>query len=285
MILFHKTKDLTNYLCLEKEKNKTIGFVPTMGALHQGHISLITVAQKQAAIIVCSIFVNPTQFNDPNDFKKYPKTMEQDIYQLEKAGCTVVFLPDANEIYPNGIKNNHYFDLGYIETILDGEYRAGHFQGVCQVVHKLIELVLPDFLYLGEKDYQQCLVLKKMAADYFPTLKIVVCPTQREADGLAMSSRNMRLNKEERSKAPKLYETLQMIKNSIKPGNIAELKNNAVQYLTLQGFTIDYIEVADSFTLKLMNDWDGKETFIILIAAFLNEVRLIDNLLQTSEVL
>lgn len=280
MIIFHKADAIAKYLSTARQENKIIGFVPTMGALHQGHISLILTAKNQTDIVVCSIFVNPTQFNDPIDFDKYPKTIEQDIYQLEKAGCTVVFLPCPNEIYPHGFKNETHFDLGYIESILDGKFRKGHFQGVCQVVHKLIEIVLPNYLYLGQKDFQQCLVLKKMTAVYYPTLQIVICPTQREDDGLAMSSRNMRLNESERKEAPKLYATLQMIMHNIKPGNLAEPKINAVQYLTLQGFKIDYIEVANSDTLELLNDWDGKEGIVILIAAFLNEVRLIDNLLQ-----
>ena len=279
MIIFNKAEDIINYLSIVRHKNKSIGFVPTMGALHNGHMSLIKDAIIQVDIVVCSIFINPTQFNDPEDFDKYPKTIEQDIYQLEKSGCNVLFLPTTNEIYPNGLKSEIYFDLGYVETILDGKYRKGHFQGVCQVVHRFLEIILPDSLFLGQKDFQQCMVLKKMSEQYHPTLQVIICPTLREQDGLAMSSRNVRLSSEQRKMAAKLYATLQMIKQTIVPGNLDDLKSNAVQYLTSQSFKVDYIEIANSTTLQLVHNWDGKEEIVILVAAFLNEVRLIDNLL------
>ena len=277
MVIFHKAADIINYFNFVK--NKSIGFVPTMGALHEGHISLIKNASTQVEIVVCSIFINPTQFNDTGDFEKYPKTFEQDIYQLEKAGCTILFLPTTNEMYPHGFTNEIYFDLGYIETILDGKYRKGHFQGVCQVVHKLLNIIIPDKLYLGQKDFQQCMVINKMCEQYHPAVEIIVCPTLREENGLAMSSRNVRLSNEERNEAAKLYATLKIIKHSIKPGNLDDLKSNAIQYLASQGFKIDYIEIANATTLQLLHNWDGKEVVVILIAAFLNEVRLIDNLL------
>ena len=279
MIIFHKANDITNYLSLAKNKNKSIGFVPTMGALHNGHMSLIKNAKTNVDIVVCSIFINPTQFNDPGDFEKYPKTIEQDVYQLEKAGCTVLFLPATNEMYPNGLKNEIYFELGYIETILDGKYRIGHFQGVCQVVHKLLQIILPDKLFLGQKDFQQCMVLRKMSEQFYPSLQIVICPTLREESGLAMSSRNARLNSEQRNEGAKIYATLQSIKHSIKPGNLDDLKRNAIKYLTSQGFKIDYIEIANTTTLQLLHNWNGKDEVVILIAAFFNDVRLIDNLL------
>ena len=285
MIIFHKVKDVSNYLCLAKEKNKTIGFVPTMGALHKGHISLINTADKAVDIIVCSIFVNPTQFDDIKDYEKYPATIAQDIYQLEKAGCTVLFLPASTEIYPEGFLNERHFELGYLETILDAKYRPGHFQGVCQVVHKLLAIILPDNLYLGQKDYQQCLVLKRMTTEYFPEILIKICPTQREPNGLAMSSRNLRLNVEQLTKASKLYESLQTIDHTLRQGNLDLLRNNAIKDLTEHGFKVDYLEIANAATLHIINDWNGTEPFIILIAAFLNEVRLIDNLLQTSDTL
>ena len=279
MIIFHKANDITNYLSLAKNKNKSIGFVPTMGALHNGHMSLIKNAKTNVDIVVCSIFINPTQFNDPGDFEKYPKTIEQDVYQLEKAGCAVLFLPAVNEMYPNGLKNEIYFELGYIETILDGKYRIGHFQGVCQVVHKLLQIILPDKLFLGQKDFQQCMVLRKMSEQFYPALQIVICPTLREESGLAMSSRNARLNSEQRNDGAKIYATLQSIKHSIKPGNLDDLKRNAIKYLTSQGFKIDYIEIANTTTLQLLHNWNGKDEVVILIAAFFNDVRLIDNLL------
>lgn len=282
MIILKKAGDIINFLSATKAKGVVTGFVPTMGALHNGHIRLITKAKTENDLVICSIFVNPTQFNDPEDFEKYPVTIEQDIYLLEKAGCGVLFLPAVDEMYPNGLKNNRHFELGFLETILDGKYRPGHFQGVCQVVHRLLEIVLPDKLYLGQKDFQQCLVLKKMAATNYPSLQIVICPTQREADGLAMSSRNMRLNEEERKQAIKISSTLQFIKNNIKPGYVGDLKQSAIEYLTAEGFKIDYVEIANANTLELLDNWDGKELIVVLIAAFLNEVRLIDNMIVNN---
>jgi pantoate--beta-alanine ligase len=279
MIILKKADDIKNYLAGLTKKGSSIGFVPTMGALHSGHISLITKANTENNLVVCSIFVNPTQFNDPKDFEKYPITIEQDIYLLEKAGCSVLFLPSVDEMYPNGTTNLLHFDLGFIETILDGKYRPGHFQGVCQVVHRLLEIVLPGKLYLGQKDFQQCMVLTKMAETYYPSLQIVICPTQREQDGLAMSSRNLRLTPEDRLLAPYIFSALELIKNIIKPGNIDKLKQSAIEMLTAKGFKVDYVEICSYTNLKLLNDWDGNDSIVILIAAFLNSVRLIDNML------
>ena len=282
MIIFKKVGDIIKFLSIAKGSGVAIGFVPTMGALHNGHISLVTKAKTENELVICSIFVNPTQFNDPKDFEKYPVTIEQDIYQLEKAGCTVLFLPAVDEIYPNGLKDHLRFDLGFIETILDGKYRPGHFQGVCQVVHRLLEIVLPNKLYLGQKDFQQCLILKKMASIYYPSIQIIICPTERETDGLAMSSRNLRLTKEERLVAIEIYATLQMVNTNSKRGNTYSLKQSAVQYLTSKGFKVDYIEIANASTLQPVDDWNGKEKIVVLAAAFLNEVRLIDNLLLNN---
>ena len=279
MIILKKANDIINFLSAGKAANVTTGFVPTMGALHNGHISLITKAKTENDFVIASIFINPAQFNDPKDFEKYPVTIEQDIYQLEKAGCTVLFLPTVDEMYPDGLNNLPDFELGYIETILDGKYRPSHFQGVCQVVHRLLQIVLPDKLYLGQKDFQQCLILKKMVNTCYPSVQIEICPTLRESDGLAMSSRNMRLGKQERVLAVEIYATLQQIKNNSKSGNTAKLKKTAIQYLTAKGFKVDYVEIANANSLKPVDNWDGKEKIVVLIAAFLNEIRLIDNMI------
>lgn len=279
MIILKKADNIFNFLSKAKSSGAVIGFVPTMGALHSGHISLITKAKSECDLVICSIFVNPTQFNDPKDFEKYPVTIEHDIYLLEKAGCTVLFLPTVDEMYPNGFKNLRNFELGFLETILDGKYRPGHFQGVCQVVHRLLEIVLPNKLYLGQKDFQQCMVLNKMTATYYPSVQIIICPTQRETDGLAMSSRNLRLIPEDRLLAVNIFSTLQFIKNNIKPGDVTNLKQSVIGSLTAIGFKVDYVEICDTNSLESLNNWDGKEDIVILIAAFLNEVRLIDNML------
>jgi len=279
MRLYKTKKDLTVLLKNSKANNIEIGFVPTMGALHNGHISLVTKAKNELGLVVCSIFVNPTQFNDPKDFAKYPVTINEDIYLLEKAGCDVLFLPSVDEMYPDGLKTAFNFELGFLETILDGKFRPGHFQGVCQVMDRLLSIVLPNKLFMGQKDFQQCMVLKKMTATNFPGLQLVVCPTQREIDGLAMSSRNVRLSKEGRQRAIKIFATLQFLKTNVKPGDVTGLKLAATNNLIEAGFKVDYVEIANAVTLQLLDNWDGNEPLVFLIAAFLNEVRLIDNML------
>ncbi len=279
MILVKKIKELRFFLTQMREKGNTIGYVPTMGALHQGHISLINNSKNTNPITVSSIFVNPTQFNDPKDFEKYPVTLEKDIAILEQAGCNILFLPSVKAMYPTGFSNLQQYDLGYLETVLEGEYRPGHFQGVCQVVHRLLQIVEPDNLFLGQKDYQQCMVIKKLIELVKLKVNVIACATLREDDGLAMSSRNMRLDKQEREKAVKIYDTLAFLKREIKPGYVEDIKERALQYLTAEGFKPDYVTIASADNLELIEYWDGKENIVALIAAYLNEVRLIDNML------
>ena len=278
MIIFKHINDISAYLTALQQHGKIIGFVPTMGALHRGHISLIENARTQSDIVVSSVFVNPTQFNDPKDFQKYPVTIETDIDMLEQAGCDVLFLPSVNEMYPEGLINGKHYQLGYLETVLDGAFRPGHFQGVCRVVEKLLRIVHPDKMLLGQKDYQQCMVLTKLVQLECLSTNIIICPTQRETDGLAMSSRNVRLTTEYREKAPLIYQTLQFIQTEIKPGDITAVKQQAFDKLVAAGFKPDYLEVANAQTLELLNDWDGKTPLVALVAAFAGDVRLIDNL-------
>ncbi len=279
MIIFKKAADIGIFLQQKRQKNPKTGFVPTMGALHQGHISLIESARSENDLVVCSIFVNPTQFNDPKDFQNYPITIENDIDLLEKAGCDALFLPAVEEMYPAGLENKKTYALGYLETVLEGRYRPGHFQGVCQVVHRLLTIVPADRLYLGQKDFQQCMVIRKMIELENLPIETVICPTLRETDGLAMSSRNMRLDKEAREKAVEISRTLLHIKSSLKAGDLSELKTAAVEQLNRTGFKTDYVEIADADTLELIGRWDGKQKLVALCAAFLGEVRLIDNML------
>ncbi|HMI77838.1 MAG TPA: pantoate--beta-alanine ligase, partial [Ferruginibacter sp.] len=268
MILFKKAADIKKFLIKSREQGNLISFVPTMGALHRGHISLLEASKKPGCLSVCSIFVNPTQFNDAKDFENYPSTLEKDIDMLEKAGCDVLFLPPVSEMYPGGTKNLSAYDLGYLETVLEGRFRPGHFQGVCQVVNRLLDIIPADELYLGQKDYQQCMVIKKMIElAHLPTTTII-CPTLREPDGLAMSSRNMRLPENDRKKAVKISEALSYIKNNIRPDNLEGLQKDAIQKLTSEGFKVDYIEIANANTLQLLKDWDGKTPLVILAAAF-----------------
>jgi pantoate--beta-alanine ligase len=281
MIVFKKPDALYNFLKQKRKIQTRIGFVPTMGALHAGHLSLIEKSKAQSGFTVCSIFVNPTQFNDPEDFAKYPVTLEKDIYQLEASGCDAVLIPSVQDIYPEGTSVARQYDIGFLETVLEGLYRPGHFQGVCRVMHRLLEIVLPDYLYLGQKDYQQCMVIKKLIEliGVHENIEAVICPTVREPGGLAMSSRNARLNGEERKKASAVSEALQFIKENLVPGDISSFKSKAEQMLEEKGFFIDYIEIADAASLSAVNNWDGKQKLVALAAAFLNKVRLIDNML------
>ena len=279
MMLFKKATDVNSYLLQCRQSGKSIGFVPTMGALHQGHLSLINTSKQACSVTVCSIFVNPTQFNDAKDFENYPSTIETDIDALEKAGCDVLFLPSVLEMYPTGTQNVQTYQLGYLETVLEGKYRPGHFQGVCLVVHRLLNIIPAHQLYLGQKDYQQCLVIKRLIELEKINTAVTICPTLREGSGLAMSSRNMRLSDDERKQALKIFETLSFLKTNIKQGELAELKQAALNKLTNAGFKVDYVEIADADNLEITEQSDGHKRLVAVAAAFLGNVRLIDNLL------
>lgn len=249
-----------------------------MGALHNGHISLIQACREMHHLTVCSIFINPTQFNNAIDFEKYPVTIVDDIKKLDLSGCDVLFLPSVAEMYPANEPVITY-DLGYIENLLEGKYRPGHFQGVCRIVDKLLKAVTPAAMYLGQKDYQQCIVIKKMMVMKKHDTQLYISTTLRETDGLAMSSRNTRLDKTERIQATYIIECLRKIQESLQPGNLNVIKKEAFDHLLQNGFKVDYVEIADATTLLPVNDWDGKQKIVGLAAAFLGDVRLIDNLL------
>ncbi|MDX2046720.1 MAG: pantoate--beta-alanine ligase [Chitinophagaceae bacterium] len=279
MLLFKNIHHIQEYLQKQRASGKSYGFIPTMGALHRGHISLIEASKKENDFTVSSIFVNPTQFNDPLDFEKYPVTIEKDIQLLLQVKCDVLFLPTVNEIYPDGLQTDKNYNLGHLETVLEGKYRPGHFQGVCRVVHRLLDIIKPPVIYLGQKDYQQCMVIKKLTELSGIATGIKICPTLREESGLAMSSRNMRLNEAGKQKASAIYNTLLFLKNNIKKGPLAAIKEEAHAMLAEAAFKTDYIEIADAATLEIQHEWNGKTKIVALAAAFLNDVRLIDNLL------
>lgn len=284
MIIFHRAKDIQSYLLTLPKKETSIGFVPTMGALHKGHISLVQQATEKSELVVCSIFVNPTQFNNASDFEKYPHPIQLDIEQLLLAGCEVLFLPSVEEIYPSGMLQLKQYDLGFLETVLEGFYRPRHFQGVCQVMDRLLSIITPKDVFMGSKDYQQLMVVQKLIdlKGWHQQLQLHACPTIRETDGLAMSSRNLRLTKEQRSKAVSIYETLLYLKNELVAGSLLNIKQNAIAHLTAAGFKVDYVEITNATTLSLVTHWDGKEQLTALIAAFIGEVRLIDNMILTD---
>ena len=277
MIIVKNKLRLSACLSETARSEKNIGFVPTMGALHAGHISLIKKSIADNNLSVCSIFINPAQFNNITDLEKYPVTIEKDIDMLENAGCDVLFLPSVDEMYPVQEMPVHY-ELGSLENILEGKYRPGHFQGVCRIVDKLLNAVKPNVMYLGRKDYQQCLIIRKMMFERKHGATLRICDTVREADGLAMSSRNMRLNVDERLQATKIIESLKMMKVGLKPGDLSQIKKEATLFLENNGYKVDYTEIADADTLEIQKKWDGSKKTVALAAAYLNEVRLIDNI-------
>jgi pantoate--beta-alanine ligase len=277
MIIYKKAGDLAVWLEKQRSAHRTIGFVPTMGALHEGHISLIAISKQFTDLTVCSIFVNPTQFNDPKDFQKYPITLEKDIPMLEKAGVDILFLPEVTEMYPGGTKGLETYDLGSLETLLEGKFRPGHFQGVAQVMHRLLGMVTPDDLFMGSKDYQQCMVVQRLLTLMQLPTSLHRCPIIREADGLAMSSRNQRLNPGQRANSTAIYRALMSIKTgfSAQPANV--LIDNAIRILEAAGFRVDYVSIADAITLEPIPG-PSPSGSVALVAAFQGDVRLIDNM-------
>jgi pantoate--beta-alanine ligase len=274
--IFTTKKTLAQHLQQIRESDKTIGFVPTMGALHAGHLSLIEQAGDCADTVVCSIFVNPSQFNDPKDLEKYPRTIEADTAMLEQAKCDILFYPAVSEIYDGN--EQWHLDIGEAEHLLEGKYRPGHYQGVTQVVYKLFHIVKPDTAFFGQKDYQQFLIISKMVDQLHLPVKLVMCPIMRETDGLAMSSRNIHLTADDRQHALVLSKTLNWVKSHFNGSNIPQLKAEAEQMIAAEdGVDPDYFEIADGETLHPANK-DSK-TIVALVAAKVGKTRLIDNVL------
>lgn len=275
---FDKKSELKKYLSTLKNDKKTIGFVPTMGALHQGHLSLVKSAQDKNDITVVSIFVNPTQFDNKEDLVKYPKTLENDIQLLESVNCDVLFSPSVEEIYAENISSER-FDFDGLEHQMEGKFRDGHFDGVGTIVKTLFEIVAPDTAYFGKKDFQQLQIIKKMVEKHAIPLKIKGCDIFREEDGLAMSSRNARLTKEYREAAPFIYKTLKKAKKKFgtksadKVTKWVEKKFKKHPLLELEYFTI-----ANEKTLETANKKEPKQKYRAFIAVFAGEIRLIDNI-------
>jgi pantoate--beta-alanine ligase len=275
---FSGIHDIREYLAKERSAGKSIGFVPTMGALHEGHLSLIRRSAEENDLTVTSIFVNPIQFNSRNDLVNYPRTLERDLEMLEMTGCDAAFIPDDEEIYPKGITGNLEIDFGYLDKILEGKFRPGHFRGVAIVVKKLFEITEPQKAYFGKKDYQQFLVISELVKKLHLPVAIVPCMIIREPDGLAMSSRNMRLSAGERNVAPLIYETLTGVKERAGIIPVEKLKGWAIGKIrTSKEFVVEYIEIADKETLRPMENWENMEKAIVLAAVNLNDIRLIDN--------
>lgn len=260
-----------------KQENKTVGLVPTMGALHAGHKSLVDRARKENDIVVVSVFVNPTQFNNKQDLATYPRTEERDCALLEAAGCDVVFMPAVEEVYPE--PDNRQFDLGAVAEVMEGAHRPGHFNGVAQIVSKLFGFVEPDRAYFGEKDFQQIAVIRKMVQLEGIKLQIVACPIKREDDGLALSSRNVRLTAEQRQLAPNIYRVLKESCNFAKSHTVAETEKFVVDSLNaLPQMEVEYYSIVDALTMQPVSDWADADSITGCITVYCGEVRLIDNI-------
>jgi pantoate--beta-alanine ligase len=270
---------LREKLVQERLAGKKIGFVPTMGALHQGHVSLIERAKMENEVVVCSIYVNPTQFNNPNDLAKYPRTLDTDLEILEKAGCDYLFFPSDQEMYPQSPLLRMQF--GNLEEVMEGRHRKGHFAGVGLVVSKLFHIVEPNRAYFGQKDLQQCAIIKALVRELHFNLELVICPTIRENDGLAMSSRNRRLSPEQRQAAPLLYKTLQDASQDLMSGKKQDaIRAEVEQFFKLRtDIHLEYFEIADANTLQPPSQLRPGQEVALCIAAYFGEVRLIDNLL------
>ncbi|MCB0634630.1 MAG: pantoate--beta-alanine ligase [Lewinella sp.] len=279
MYLFQRSVDLQNWLETVRGHNRKIGFVPTMGALHDGHLSLIRQSAAENSFTVCSIFVNPTQFNDASDLEKYPRTPGNDIELLVGSGCNALFLPTVEEVYPTDLDTSVSVDLHPLDTVMEGAFRPGHFAGVVQVVYRLLQLVQPDQLYMGQKDYQQLTIIREMIRQLELPVKLVMVPIRREPDGLAMSSRNVRLSPAFRAIAPVIHRILQQVKEQVDEKSVSELEAWAMQQLAEAGLRPEYFEIVDGNTLKAISSLSKTKSAVACMAAWAGDIRLIDNMI------
>ena len=277
MKLVHTIQELRAELDIQRKAGKKIGFVPTMGALHEGHASLVRRAVAENEIVVVSVFVNPTQFNDKNDLLKYPRTLEADCELLEKEGTAYVFAPSVEEIYPE--PDTRQFSYAPLDTVMEGKFRPGHFNGVCQVVSKLFMTVEPDVAYFGEKDFQQLAIIREMVKQMNFPLQIVGCPIVREADGLALSSRNARLSEEQRKQALEISQTLFKSVEYAASHTLEETQQFVEESIAAaEGLELEYFEIVDGMTLQKIASWVDTDYVVGCITVFCGEVRLIDNI-------
>lgn len=281
--IFKTKASLQAYLQEARKSDQKIALIPTMGALHEGHLSLLNYAKPLSDIRVCSIFVNPTQFNDPKDLEKYPRPIENDIKLLEAVGCDILFLPTIDEMYPD--KHEHWhIDLGELDQIWEGEKRPGHFQGVTQVVYKLFTLVQPHIACFGQKDFQQVMVIKRMIEMKNLPIQLAICPIIRDQDGLALSSRNMRLSEEGKRIALALSRSLTYVKDHINDAiALGEIKDQALKILTdTDGMSVEYFAICESTSLKEVDHIDFSKQHVALVTAWVEGVRLIDNMILNN---
>lgn len=277
MKLIHTIKDLQAELAVLKGQGKRVGLVPTMGALHEGHASLVERSIRENEVTVVSVFVNPTQFNDSTDLEKYPRTLEADCRLLEQCGASFVFAPSVEEMYPQ--PDTRHFSYPPLDTVMEGAFRPGHFNGVCQIVSKLFDAVTPDRAYFGEKDFQQLAIIREMVRRMEYKLEIVGCPIVRENDGLALSSRNKRLSAQEREKALNISQTLFKSRNFAATHTVSETKKMVEDAIdAAPGLQLEYFEIVDGNSLQEITNWEDTSYAVGCITVFCGEVRLIDNI-------
>lgn len=280
MVVVKSVNELKKQVGRLRDEHKSIGFVPTMGALHQGHLQLVSrcVAENDACVV--SLFINPTQFNDKNDFNRYPRTLENDTALLASVGCAIVFAPSAEEMYtPSEMETVFDFDFGGLDEVMEGIFRPGHFNGVVQVVSKLFSLVTPDKAYFGEKDFQQLAIIRRMVQVMIFPIEIVGCPIVREKSGLALSSRNALLSEQERTTAAVIYRTLSESKQLMHEKTVAETKAWVIDRLNaIDGLKVEYYEIVNGNSLQSITDWSDADYVVGCVTVYCGKVRLIDNI-------
>lgn len=280
MKVIHTKTELIEFLLPYRNSSKTIGFVPTMGALHAGHLSLVEKSASSCDITIMSIFVNPTQFNDVKDFEKYPQNLSSDIEKLKKSPCDILFAPNSTEIYDKGLNERTYIDLSLLNNILEGKKRPGHYDGVVTVVYKLFSIIHPDKVFLGMKDYQQVLVIKELIIQKKLPIEAIGCPTFREPNGLAMSSRNTRLSEDEKEIALNLSKALHFIVSQVGRSTPKMATTDAINlFLKHPHIKLEYLQISPKNDISHeIEDWNETENYVVLIAAFVGNIRLIDNM-------
>jgi len=279
MKIIKTVKQLQKEIDKHRKNGKSVGFTPTMGALHNGHLQLVKQMLRENDIGVVSVFVNPTQFNNAKDLQKYPRTLKADGELLKKVKLDIVFAPNEEEVYPKGKKSKLKVNLDGLDTRMEGKFRPGHFDGVCQVVHRLLDIVKPDALYMGQKDFQQFTIIQQMITDLAMDVKLVVCDIVREKSGLAQSSRNERLTKKQRSEAQIINKTLNWLKRNKNKYSISELKSRALKKLDILGFKPEYVAIVNGNSLKNIRKMSSHEYVVACLAVWAGEIRLIDNII------
>ena len=280
MYFFKTTEELKRHIGQNKSSNQKIGFVPTMGALHQGHLSLIQQSQSVCSHTICSIFVNPTQFNELSDLQKYPRTPSKDIELLTLVGTDILFMPKLSEVYPDGLESNLAIEFKGLDSVMEGKFRPGHFEGVAQVVHRLLEMTQPNVLFMGQKDFQQCVIVGRMIEALSLDLELLACPIVRSRSGLALSSRNMRLSAEGKEHALILSASLQKAKVTLKKESVKSIIDMVKkQFSESTAADLEYFEIVDGRSLQPIVDEKDTDFIVACVAAYIEGVRLIDNMI------